>query len=154
MTRHNIESHLSWLLNNAPTPPAGVSPAVTVRDSTSESVSLQPLPTISSARRTEPLPRGLSPPTSESSFVRPPIPSSAAIEPRPSERCPPTIECGGSMARLNTAPLSSGKPRITYPVNNQLSTPSSTTASTFNSGLTSQYTAQCRTGGWYNLITI
>jgi hypothetical protein len=134
MTRHNLASHISWLLSNENTPPVGV-PAIASNHSTvAAEVSYAGL---AEEDTNQPIPRAsINPPVAQSvnvgqGFQRPALPSTDSQNPRVRDQTKSVVE--ESMGRLSSTSRST-RPGLV--IQNQLATPASTTGS---SSLTQGY---------------
>ncbi len=140
MTRHNLNSHISWLLSHEVTPPSGVHARALTNPTTAEPINGSFL----EEELEEDIARALpSPPQHQRAvqsvhaaqpFVRPALPASLAAHSHlQNSRQALTDE---SMGRLTSAPRSK-KPTLMS--QNQLATPASTTSSTGTPSFTKAY---------------
>lgn len=141
MTRHNLNSHISWLLSHKVTPPSGVHASALINPTTAEPVHASFL----EEGAEEDISRALPSPPQHSraaqlvdvvqAFARPALPASLTAQSHlQNSRQTLTDE---SMGKLTSASRSA---RPTLMSQHQLATPASTTYSTATPSLTSTYT--------------
>jgi hypothetical protein len=134
MTRHNLASHISWLLSNENTPPVGVPAIASNHSAVAAEVSYAGL---AEEDTNQPISRtSVNPPVTQSvnvgqGFQRPALPSTDSQNPRVRDQTKSVVE--ESMGRLSSTSRST-RPGLV--IQNQLATPASTTGS---SSLTQGY---------------
>jgi bloom syndrome protein len=141
MTRHNLDSHISWLLSHKVTPPVCVHAAPSTHSRIEQGIAEEEI--LEEEADEEILRSPPNPPRNRQvleafnvvqEFTRPAIPSS--IIPRSQMPEPHTIMTEGTMGTLTSASKSERSKLITQ---NQLATPASTTTSTASSSLKQGY---------------
>ena len=149
MTRHNLDSHISWLLSRQVSPHASVPPTRATRSTAANSISYTEVDTEEGEREptriTSPIPKRRSAQAAgvDQTFIRPAKPSNTTS--KLAQENNPATTSHESMGRLSSAPRSTRPALISQ--QHQLATPASTTGS-----LTKAFAAQCRTNyGQYYL---